>query len=40
MSDKPKEKIGAGHAGGMLRQGGHEIRAAFYPDSNIAQPTE
>ncbi len=38
MSDKPK--LGAGHLGAMARQGLAELRAAMYPESNIAQPTE
>lgn len=33
-------KIGEGHAGAMLRQGLKETRAAFYPNSNIAQHSE
>ena len=33
-------KIGAGHARAMARQGLNELRAVFYPDSNVAQPTE
>lgn len=33
-------KIGAGHASAMWRQGLAELRAAFYPESNIAQPTQ
>ncbi len=32
-------KIGAGHASAMFRQGLAELRAALYPESNIAQPT-
>lgn len=39
MADQ-KPKIGAGHASAMFRQGLRELRAAFFPDSNIAQPTE
>lgn len=36
-----KQKLGAGHASAMFRQGLSELRAAFYPQgSNIAQPTE
>lgn len=31
------QKIGAGHASGMARQGLRELRAALYPQSNIAQ---
>lgn len=30
-------KIGAGHAAAMARLGLHEIRNAFYSDSNVAQ---
>ena len=37
-SEKPK--IGAGHASAMARQGLHELRAAFYTESNIAQQPE
>ena len=33
-------KVGVGTWGAMVRQGFKEIRAALYPDSNIAQPTE
>lgn len=33
-------KVGVGHAGAMWRQGLKEARAIFFPDSNIAQPTE
>ena len=33
-------KIGAGHASAMFRQGLAELRAAMYPDSNVAQPAE
>ncbi len=32
-------KIGAGHAQAMFRQGLAELRAAIYPESNVAQPT-
>lgn len=39
-SDEKFRKIGAGHAGAMFRQGFSEVRAALYPDSNVAQPTE
>jgi hypothetical protein len=31
------QKIGAGHAAGMARQGFRELGAALYPESNIAQ---
>lgn len=37
--DSPR-KIGDGHAGAMWRQGLAELRAAVYPDSNVAQPVE
>lgn len=33
-------KIGAGHAEAWLRQGLNELRAAFYPESNVAQQPE
>lgn len=33
-------KIGAGHASAMFRQGLAELRAAMYPDSNVAQPAQ
>lgn len=33
-------KIGDGHLAAMARQGLRELRAAFYPDSNIASQTE
>lgn len=40
MADKhPQPKIGAGHAQAMFRQGLAELRAALYPESNVAQPT-
>jgi hypothetical protein len=32
-------KIGVGHADAQFRLGFAEIRAALYPESNIAQPT-
>jgi len=35
----PPPKLGAGHASAMFRQGLAELRAAMYPDSNVAQPT-
>ncbi len=37
-SDVPQPKIGSGHMSAMARQGLRELRAAFYPESNIAQP--
>ena len=39
-SDDRKPKIGEGHAGAMGRLGLHELRAAAYPGSNIAQHSE
>lgn len=39
-TDEPKPKIGAGHASAMFRQGLSELRAAIYPDSNVAQPPQ
>jgi hypothetical protein len=33
-------KIGAGHASAMFRQGLAELRAAMYPESNVAQPAQ
>lgn len=33
-------KIGAGHASAMFRQGLAELRAALYPESNVAQPAQ
>ncbi len=35
-----KPKIGSEHAAAMARQGLRELRAAFYPESNVAQPAE
>lgn len=35
----PPPKWGAGHAQAMFRQGLAELRAAIYPESNVAQPT-
>lgn len=41
MSDGDEtRKIGDGHAEAWLRQGLRELRAALYPDSNVAQPPE
>jgi len=41
MSNENVEpKIGAGHANAMFRQGLAELRAAFYPESNVAQPAQ
>lgn len=38
MAEKPK--IGAGHASAMFRLGLRELRAFFFPESNVAQPSE
>ena len=38
--DKADTKIGSGHLRGMAKQGLAELRAAMYPGSNVAQPTE
>ena len=38
--ENPREKWGAEHASAMARQGLRELRAAFYPDSNVAQQPE
>lgn len=38
-STEPTPKLGAGHASAMFRQGLAELRAAMYPESNVAQPT-
>jgi hypothetical protein len=35
-----RQKIGAGHASAMARQGLRELRAAFFPESNVAQQPE
>ena len=35
--EEPYQKIGAGHAAGMFRQGLKELRAAVYSEGNIAQ---
>lgn len=41
MSNESSErKIGEGHASAFFRQGLRELRAALYPDSNVAQPPE
>ncbi len=37
--NEPSPKLGAGHVSAMFRQGLSELRAALYPDSNVAQPT-
>lgn len=36
----PRPKFGAGHVGAMARQGLKELRAALYPESNVAQGQE
>lgn len=33
-------KIGAGHASAMFRLGLRELRAVFFPESNVAQQSE
>jgi hypothetical protein len=38
--DQAAPKIGAGHASAMFRQGLSELRAALYPESNVAQPAQ
>lgn len=38
--DEPDPQIGAGHASAMFRQGLAELRAALYPESNVAQPVQ
>ncbi len=38
--DEQSQKIGAGHASAMFRQGLRELRAAVYPESNVAQQQE
>jgi hypothetical protein len=40
MADEEPQKCGSGHVGAMARQGLSELRGAFYPESNVAQPTE
>lgn len=37
--NKAPGKLGAEHASAMFRQGLAELRAALYPESNVAQPT-
>ncbi len=37
--NEPTPKYGSGHASAMFRQGLAELRAAMYPESNVAQPT-
>lgn len=38
--EETKPKIGAGHASAMFRQGLAELRAAAFPDGNVAQPPQ
>jgi len=38
--EETKPKIGAGHASAMFRQGLAELRAAVFPDGNVAQPPQ
>lgn len=38
--EKGKDKIGSGHMRAMGKLGLAELRGAFYPGSNVAQPTE
>jgi hypothetical protein len=40
MAAQENTKIGSGHFRGMMKQGLAELRAAMYPESNVAQPTE
>ncbi len=40
MADKEHTPIGTGHASAMFRQGLAELRAALYPESNVAQPAQ
>jgi hypothetical protein len=37
---KPSQPIGTGHAAAMARLGLAELRAAFYPESNVARHSE
>lgn len=37
--EESTQKIGAGHASAMFRQGLAELRGALYPESNVSQPT-
>ena len=39
MSSDESQKIGAGHPKAMWELGLSELRAGFYPGSNIAQPS-
>jgi hypothetical protein len=38
--DKTNQKWGSEHASAMFRQGIRELRAAMYPESNVAQQPE
>jgi hypothetical protein len=38
--DKTPQKWGSEHAPAMARQGLREVRAAFFPESNVAQQPE
>jgi hypothetical protein len=38
--DTSEPKIGTGHAEAMFRQGLAELRAAMFPESNVAQPAQ
>jgi hypothetical protein len=40
MASEKTTPIGSGHAQAMFRQGLAELRAAMYPDSNVAQPAQ
>lgn len=39
-NNEPKPPYGAGSWQAFQRLGLHELRAALYPNSNVAQPTE
>jgi hypothetical protein len=39
-NDEQKQKMGDGHLDAWLRQGLRELRAAVYPESNVAQQPE
>lgn len=40
MEQQERTPIGTGHASAMFRQGLAELRAAMYPESNVAQPAQ
>lgn len=40
MAEKDYTPIGTGHASAMFRQGLAELRAAAFPESNVAQPPQ